>query len=324
MNSVNVLLLISTILPSQSALRESPRERAGVGADIAGAGESGTSRLREWAVLVRNSAGAVPRRALLQIRLNTPRRENRRNGTGFYSECVQIRADCTPYKQPSERSRDVKVFSFPRDYDEKKNSAEISSLQWSVWPWVTAFLLLLISVFITLIILFILTLHKLRKYGKSPEKQKTLKTPSQVKILTLHKMQMEPELLKEIRPETHAGLAAALNDSSDEENTTDDSMEEVQTEELHETQSLCEPKETPAAAPTAARGEMDSITHSLPNFAKETEDKDQNSVTQNALQLALIQRSKSQNISMPNLAVERTPRTTMTVRSVDFLIDFTG
>ncbi|RXN35049.1 H-2 class I histocompatibility Q10 alpha chain-like protein [Labeo rohita] len=114
-------------------------------------------------------------------------------------------------------------------------------------------------------------------------------------------MQMEPELLKEIRPETHAGLAAALNDSSDEENTTDDSMEEVQTEELHETQSLCEPKETPAAAPTAARGEMDSITHSLPNFAKETEDKDQNSVTQNALQLALIQRSKSQNISMPNL-----------------------
>ncbi|XP_050992111.1 uncharacterized protein LOC127181414 isoform X2 [Labeo rohita] len=237
MNSVNVLLLISTILPSQSALRESPRERAGVGADIAGAGESGTSRLREWAVLVRNSAGAVPRRALLQIRLNTPRRENRRNGT---------------------------------------------------------------------------------------EKQKTLKTPSQVKILTLHKMQMEPELLKEIRPETHAGLAAALNDSSDEENTTDDSMEEVQTEELHETQSLCEPKETPAAAPTAARGEMDSITHSLPNFAKETEDKDQNSVTQNALQLALIQRSKSQNISMPNLAVERTPRTTMTVRSVDFLIDFTG
>ncbi|XP_050957550.1 uncharacterized protein LOC127158503 [Labeo rohita] len=100
------------------------------------------------------------------------------------------------------------------------------------------------------------------------------------------------------------------------------SQVELLTEELHETQSLCEAKETPAAAPTAARGEMGSKNISLPNFAMEREDTDQNSVTQNALQLALIQHCRFKNISMPNLAVEGTPVTP--VRSADFLIDFTG
>ncbi|KTF83322.1 hypothetical protein cypCar_00045086, partial [Cyprinus carpio] len=95
--------------------------------------------------------------------------------------------------------------------------------------------------------------------------------------------QTELEFLEEIRPETHAGLATALNDSSHDENATNDSLEEVQTEELHETQSLCEAKETPAAA----RGAMGSKNISLPNFATEREDTDQNTVTQNALLLPL-------------------------------------
>uniref|UniRef100_A0A9J8CUA9 Ig-like domain-containing protein n=1 Tax=Cyprinus carpio carpio TaxID=630221 RepID=A0A9J8CUA9_CYPCA len=120
------------------------------------------------------------------------------------------------------------------------------------------------------------------------EKQKTPKTPSQVKLL-----------------KTPAGLAAALNASSDEENAADDSMEEVQTEELHETQSLCEAKETPAAAPTAARGAMGSKYSSLPNFAMKREDTDQNTVTQNTLLLPLQRHCRSKTISMPALALER-------------------
>uniref|UniRef100_A0A9J7X961 Ig-like domain-containing protein n=1 Tax=Cyprinus carpio carpio TaxID=630221 RepID=A0A9J7X961_CYPCA len=101
-----------------------------------------------------------------------------------------------------------------------------------------------------------------------------------------------------------AGLAAALNDSSDEENTADDNLQEVQTKELHETQSLCEPKETPAAAPTAARGAIGSKYSSLPNFAMEIEDTYQNTVTQNALWLPLPRRCRSKLISLPNLALD--------------------
>lgn len=106
-------------------------------------------------------------------------------------------------------------------------------------------------------------------------------------------------------PETHADLAAVFNDSSHDENSSDDSLEDVQTEELQETQSLCDAKETPAGAPTAARGAMGSKNISMPNFAMEREDPDQNTVTQNALLLPLPRRCRSKNISMPNLTLER-------------------
>ncbi|XP_016422937.1 RT1 class I histocompatibility antigen, AA alpha chain-like [Sinocyclocheilus rhinocerous] len=114
---------------------------------------------------------------------------------------------------------------------------------------------------------------------------------SHYQCVVKHQTLTEP-LIISWGPETHAGLAAALNDSSDDENATDDSLEEVQTEELHETQSLCEAKETPAAAPTAAR-------------AMEREDTNQNTVSQNALLLPLPRRCRSKNISMPDLALER-------------------
>ncbi len=55
---------------SQSLKRESLRERAGVDTNIAGVGGTGTRRLRERVVLVRNSAGAglrKPSRAGLYI-----------------------------------------------------------------------------------------------------------------------------------------------------------------------------------------------------------------------------------------------------------------
>ncbi|ROL46752.1 hypothetical protein DPX16_12645 [Anabarilius grahami] len=63
------------------ALRESPRERAGVDTNIVGVGWSGTIRLQERAVLVRHSAGAggcgfkksVPRRAILRGRIRADR-----------------------------------------------------------------------------------------------------------------------------------------------------------------------------------------------------------------------------------------------------------
>ncbi|XP_058609734.1 uncharacterized protein LOC131525799 isoform X2 [Onychostoma macrolepis] len=154
-----------------------------------------------------------------------------------------------------------------------------SSLQW-VWVGVCVIVLLGFLIGIPIIGL---SSHRLIKYFKHPEKQKTLKTPSQEKLLTLYKTQMEPELLKEIRPETRAGLAVALNAASDDENPADDSLEKVQTEELHETQSLCEAKETPSAAPTAARGAMGSKNISLPNF----------------------EHCIFRNISMPHLALER-------------------
>ncbi|XP_051729157.1 hereditary hemochromatosis protein homolog isoform X1 [Ctenopharyngodon idella] len=68
----------------------------------------------------------------------------------------------------------------------------------------------------------------------------------------LHKTQMQPELLKEI----------TLNTDLDDKNPTDPSMEEVHTEEVHDTQSLCDTEATPAAA----RGAMGSKIISLPNF----------------------------------------------------------
>ncbi|XP_073678342.1 uncharacterized protein [Garra rufa] len=168
------------------------------------------------------------------------------------------------------------------DYDEEV-SLRKSSPYWG-WQWVTDVVILIV------VFIIVLTVYRLIKCVKHPEKQKTPKTPSQVKLSS---------------PETHACLATALNDSSDEENTADDSMVKVQTEELHETQSLCDAKVTPAAAPTAARGEMGSKNCSLPNFAIEKEDTHENSVTQNALQLALIQRCRFKNISMPSLALKR-------------------
>ncbi|XP_048059196.1 uncharacterized protein LOC125275912 isoform X4 [Megalobrama amblycephala] len=112
---------------------------------------------------------------------------------------------------------------------------------------------------------------------------------------------IEPELLEEIRAERCAGLGAALNDDSDEENTTDPNMEEEHTEEVHDTQSLCDTEATPAAA----RGAMGSKIISLPNFAMEREDTDQNTVTQNALLLKPPRRCRSKTISLPNLTQDR-------------------
>ncbi|CAM4640014.1 unnamed protein product [Leuciscus chuanchicus] len=139
-----------------------------------------------------------------------------------------------------------------------------------------------------------LTFILLRSYGK----QDTLKTPSLVQLSALHKTQMKPELLEEIsESELIKGLAAALNTDSEDENPTDPSMEEVHTEEVHDTQSLCETEATPAAA----RGAMGSKNFSLPDFAMEKEDSDQNTVTQNALLLPPPRRCRSKNISLPNL-----------------------
>ncbi|XP_067268254.1 hereditary hemochromatosis protein homolog isoform X2 [Chanodichthys erythropterus] len=106
--------------------------------------------------------------------------------------------------------------------------------------------------------------------------------------------------LESTRPERCAGLAAALNDDSDDENTTDPNMEEEHTEEVHDTQSLCDTEATPAAA----RGAMGSKIISLPNFVMDREDTDQN-VTQNALLLPLPRRCRSKIISLPNLTQDR-------------------
>ncbi|RXN35050.1 zinc transporter ZIP4-like protein [Labeo rohita] len=133
------------------------------------------------------------------------------------------------------------------------------------WDEVNVLLPVIIGVVVALVVLAIILLvfYLLRKCGKY---QRFYGSGVPLGLRTYHTAQTE-----EIRPETHARLAAALNDSSDEENT-DDNTEEVQTEELHETQSLCEAKETPAAAPTAARGAMGSKNISLPNFALERKD----------------------------------------------------
>ncbi|XP_067268265.1 class II histocompatibility antigen, B-L beta chain-like isoform X2 [Chanodichthys erythropterus] len=75
-------------------------------------------------------------------------------------------------------------------------------------------------------------------------------------------------------------------------------LEEI-TEEVHDTQSLCDTEATPAAA----RGAMGSKIISLPNFAMEREDTDQNTFTQNALLLPPPRRCRSKNISLPNLTL---------------------
>ncbi|XP_077100117.1 uncharacterized protein LOC143751417 [Siphateles boraxobius] len=108
---------------------------------------------------------------------------------------------------------------------------------------------------------------------------------------------MDLELFEETRPER---CEAALNTDSEEENPTDPSMEEVHTEEVHDTQSLCETEAT-----AAARGPMGSKNISVPNFAMEREDADQNIITQNALQLPPPRRCRSKNISLPNLTQDR-------------------
>ncbi|CAM4640023.1 unnamed protein product [Leuciscus chuanchicus] len=95
--------------------------------------------------------------------------------------------------------------------------------------------------------------------------------------------------------------AAALNTDPEEENPTDPSVEEVHSEEVHDTQSLCETEVTPEAA----RGVMGSKNFSLPNFAMEREDTDQNTITQNALLLPLPRRCRSKDISLPNLTQDR-------------------
>ncbi|KAK7139563.1 hypothetical protein R3I93_016636 [Phoxinus phoxinus] len=117
--------------------------------------------------------------------------------------------------------------------------------------------------------------------------------------LDLETWERELGLLEEIRPER---CEAALDTDSEEEDPTDPSMEDVHTEEDHDTQSLCETEATPAAARGAMMG---SKNISLPNFAMEREDADQNTVTQNALLLPPPRRCRSKNISLPNLTQDR-------------------
>lgn len=263
----------------------------------------------EQQVLVCLATGFYPKHVQMEIRRNwTPLPDEQLNSSGIRPNAdgsFQLMKSLEILR--SERSRYQCVVNgriLPEEWlpsIEGNMVAMNRSLQW-VWVGVCAIVLLGCWIVVSIIGL---TSHQLIKYFKHPEKQKTLKKPSQVKLSTLYKTQMEPELLKEIRPETRAGLAVALNAASDDENATDDSLEKVQTKELHETQSLCEAKETPAAAPPAARGAMGSKKISLPNFAMEREDTDQNSFTQNALRLALIQHCRFKNISMPNLALER-------------------
>uniref|UniRef100_A0A9J7ZPJ2 Ig-like domain-containing protein n=1 Tax=Cyprinus carpio carpio TaxID=630221 RepID=A0A9J7ZPJ2_CYPCA len=218
--------------------------------------------------------------------------------TGFYPKHVQmeIRRDQTLLPDEQLNSSGIRPNadgSFQLKKSLKILPSERSRYQCVVTEWILPItsmayrdgVLLYIVILVRLIVVpIVLTIYLLIKYIKHPKKQKTPKTPSQVKLL-----------------KTPAGLAAALNASSDEENAADDSMEEVQTEELHETQSLCEAKETPAAAPTAARGAMGSKYSSLPNFAMKREDTDQNTVTQNTLLLPLQRHCRSKTISMPAL-----------------------
>ncbi|KAK9958161.1 hypothetical protein ABG768_012335 [Culter alburnus] len=170
---------------------------------------------------------------------------------------------------------------------------EPNIISWAMceMPWnVVCFFL----VFPIIIFIVVFTFNQLRKYGEPSKEQDTLKTPS-LQLSALHKTQMKPELLEKIRAERCADLTDALNDS-DDENTTDPRMEE-HTEEVHDTQSLCDTEATPAAA----RGAMGSKIISLPNFAMEREDTDQNTFTQNALLLPPPRRWRSKNISLPNL-----------------------
>ncbi|XP_048059731.1 uncharacterized protein LOC125276274 [Megalobrama amblycephala] len=150
-----------------------------------------------------------------------------------------------------------------------------------------------------IIFIIVLTFNQIIKYGEPSKEQDTLKTPS-LQLSALHKTQMEPELLEESRAERCADLTDALNDDSDDENTTDPRMEEEHTEEVHDTQSLCDAEATPAAA----QGAMGSKIISLPNFAMQREDSDQITVTQNALLLPPPRRCRSKIISLPNLTEE--------------------
>ncbi|XP_042601822.1 hereditary hemochromatosis protein homolog isoform X2 [Cyprinus carpio] len=218
--------------------------------------------------------------------------------TGFYPKHVQMEIRRDQTRLPDEQLNSSGIRSNADGSFQLKKSLKIlpserSRYQCVVTEWILPItymayrggVLLYIVILVSLIVVpIVLTIYLLIKYIKHPKKQKTPKTPSQVKLL-----------------KTRADLAAALNASSDEENATDDSMEEVQIEELHETQSLCEAKETPAAA----RGAMGSKNISLPNFAMKREDTDQNTVTQNALLLPLQRNCRSKTISMPALALER-------------------
>ncbi|KAG1948412.1 hereditary hemochromatosis protein [Pimephales promelas] len=109
--------------------------------------------------------------------------------------------------------------------------------------------------------------------------------------------EMELWFTDRFRPET---CEAALHTDSEEEDPADPSVEEGHTEDLHDTQSLCETEAT-----AAARGAMGPKNISLPNVAMEREDADQNTVTQNALLLPLPRRCRSKDISLPNLTQDR-------------------
>ncbi|XP_026145397.1 uncharacterized protein LOC113119901 [Carassius auratus] len=210
---------------------------------------------------------------------------------------MEIRHDQTPL--PDERLNSSEIRPNADESFQLKKSpqflpSESSCYQCVVDEWILPEVAYLVDVgrllgFVTLISLIVasvivLTTYQLIKYIKHPKKQKTLKTPSHVKLL---------------RQEKCAILAPALNAAPD------DSLKVVLTEELHETQSLCEAEETPAAAPTAARGAIGSKNISLPDFAMEREDSDQKTVTQNTLLLPLQMYCRSQTISMPDLALER-------------------
>ncbi|XDV33662.1 hypothetical protein PO909_003984 [Leuciscus waleckii] len=167
---------------------------------------------------------------------------------------------------------------------------------------VTGFIVALVVLVIIVLVFYLLRkCVKRRKFNQKHRKKAIYLSASRWRISrngSLLTWDMEPELWEEMRPER---CAAALNTDSEEENPTDPSVEEVHTEEVHDTQSLCETEATPAAA----RGAMGSKNFSLPNFAMEREDTDQNTITQNALLLPLPRRCRSKDISLPNLTQDR-------------------
>ncbi|XP_051729159.1 hereditary hemochromatosis protein homolog isoform X3 [Ctenopharyngodon idella] len=220
-------------------------------------------------LLVCLATGFYPKHVQMEIRHNqTPLPDEQLNSDGIRPNAdgsFQLMKSLEIL--PSERAQYQCVVEH-QTLTEDSHTSEAACGSWNV-----VFFLL---VFPIIIFIIVLTFNQLRKYGEPSKEQDTLKTPSLVQISALHKTQIESELLEQIRAERCAGLADALNDSHDE-NPTDPNMEEEHTEEVHDTQSLCETEATPAAA----RGAMGSKIISLPNFAMEREDTDQNTVTQN-------------------------------------------
>uniref|UniRef100_A0A8C1MCB3 Ig-like domain-containing protein n=1 Tax=Cyprinus carpio TaxID=7962 RepID=A0A8C1MCB3_CYPCA len=145
--------------------------------------------------------------------------------TGFYPKHVQMEISRDQTRLPDEQLNSSGIRpNADRSFQLKKSlkilPSERSRYQCVVTEWILPItymayrggVLLYIVILVSLIVVpIVLTIYLLIKYIKHPKKQKTPKTPSQVKLL-----------------KTRADLAAALNASSDEENATDDSMEEVQ------------------------------------------------------------------------------------------------